>query len=278
MNLLNLKNIEKHFKHSNFKLNIDNLNIKQGEIVGLVGENGSGKSTIINLIAGNKIYDSGTISFFESKKNDKNNLSFVLDDACFPKMINIYQLNNCFNHIYTYWDSEKFFEYIEKFDIPKKQHVKHLSKGMMAKLSLSIALSHKSKLLILDEATSGLDVTSREVILQEIKDYVLKNNSGALITSHIGHDIDYISGKIYFIKNGEIISKIHKREFYDGFCYLKLTNKDFKYFYQQNRQNIYAYYKNGDFTEVILRNQGNKENIKDIDIIIKILLKGVILK
>lgn len=278
MNLLNLKNIEKHFKHSNFKLTNINLSIRQGEIVGLVGENGSGKSTIINLIAGNKIYDSGTISFFESEEKHANNISFVLDGVTFPEKMNICTLNNCFEHIYTCWDSKKFFEYIEKFNIPKKQHIKFFSKGMMAKLSLSVALSHKSKLLILDEATSGLDITTREVILQEIKDYVLNNNSGALITSHISHDIDYIAEKIYFIKNGEIISKICKNKFYDDFCYLKLTNKDFKRFYQQNCQNIYAYYQKHDSTEVILYNCESEENIKSIDTIIKILLKGVILK
>lgn len=282
MTLINLQNVEKQFKYGDFKLSNINLNIKKGEIVGLVGENGSGKSTIINLIAGIKVNNSGNISFFENKQNYKDNLSFVLDDVNFPETMNVYQLNNCFKHIYTSWDSKQFFYYIKKFDIPQNKKTKHFSKGMKMKLSLSIALSHKSKLLILDEATSGLDLSSREIIMQEIKDYVLENDSGVLITSHIGHDIDYLAEKIYFIKKGKIISKIYKSKFYNSYSYLKLTNREFDHFHQKNYQYIYAYHQKQAYTEIILDNTipnwETKENITNIDTIIKILLKGVVLK
>ncbi|WP_231385268.1 ABC transporter ATP-binding protein [Candidatus Stoquefichus massiliensis] len=167
MNALEIKNITKNY--GDFHLENISFILPCGNIMGLIGENGAGKSTIINCILDTIEKDSGTISIL-GQTNEKNNLRLkedigvVFDVSEFYDNYNILQTENILKDIYKKWDKKTFYNYMEKFDLPKNKLVKDFSRGMKMKLAISIALSHQPKLLILDEATSGLDPIMRDEI------------------------------------------------------------------------------------------------------------------
>lgn len=207
--LLNVDRVNKQYKDSDFKLQDASLTIATNETVGLIGKNGSGKSTLINILVGNRHKDNGSILFFgeEHAMDDveyKEHIGVVFDDLRVPNKLTIKDIDKVFQSIYTSWNSQKFFDLIKYFELPLQTKVKTFSRGMRMKIALTIALSHDVKLLILDEATAGMDVSGREEVMELLEDFVAQGG-GILISSHISEDIEQLADKLVFMKDGRMI-------------------------------------------------------------------------
>lgn len=207
--LLNVDRVNKQYKDSDFKLQDASLTIATNETVGLIGKNGSGKSTLINILVGNRLKDNGGIAFFgeEHAMDDveyKEHIGVVFDDLRVPNKLTIKDIDKVFQSIYTTWNSQKFFDLIKYFELPLQTKIKTFSRGMRMKIALTIALSHDVKLLILDEATAGMDVSGREEVMELLEDFVTQGG-GILISSHISEDIEQLADKLVFMKDGRMI-------------------------------------------------------------------------
>ncbi|HHA0430864.1 TPA: ATP-binding cassette domain-containing protein [Staphylococcus aureus] len=207
--LLNVDRVNKQYKDSDFKLQDASLTISTNETVGLIGKKGSGKSTLINILVGNRHKDNGSIAFFgeEHAADDveyKEHIGVVFDDLRVPNKLTIKDIDKVFQSIYTTWNSQKFFDLIKYFELPLQTKIKTFSRGMRMKIALTIALSHDVKLLILDEATAGMDVSGREEVMELLEDFVAQGG-GILISSHISEDIEQLADKLVFMKDGRMI-------------------------------------------------------------------------
>jgi len=214
-NALVVKGLKK--KYRDFTLDDVSFNIPCGMIVGLIGENGAGKSTTINAILGLIKKDAGTISILGKKDNEidngiRNQIGVVFDGSNFPSVLSARKLNNVLKNIYSTWDENGYFSLLQKMSLPTDKKIKEFSKGMKMKLSIAVALSHHSKLLILDEATSGLDPVVRDDILDMFLDFVQDENNSILVSSHITSDLEKVADYIVFIHKGKVVFSKPKDE------------------------------------------------------------------
>ena len=212
-NLLEVQQLNKSYKNSEFQLTDITFSVKPGEVVGLIGKNGSGKSTLINTLVGNRHKDNGSLKFFDKEvtENDfkyKEHLGVVFDDLRVPDKLTLQYINKV-TEIYDAWNSDTFFSLIKAFELPTNNQIKTFSRGMRMKAALTIALSHDAKLLILDEATAGMDVSGREHVLEILEDY-LGDDRAILISSHISEDIEQLATQLVFMRDGRIILKESK--------------------------------------------------------------------
>ena len=202
-----LKGLVKEFK--DFKLGPLDLKIPKGTIVGYIGENGAGKSTTIKLLLGLIRPDQGEITILGQRdpKNTalKDRMGVVFDDLFLPEDTNLKDLENFCSGIYSHWEKQAFYYYVERFHLLKDQPIKNYSRGMKMKLSMAVALSHQAELLLLDEATSGLDPVAREEILDLLMDFMQDEDHTILISSHILSDLDKIADYIAFIHQGKLL-------------------------------------------------------------------------
>ena len=230
MNALEIKNISKTYK--NFKLDDVSFVLPCGHIIGLIGENGAGKSTIINCILDIIEKDSGSISVL-GQKNDKNNVSLkenigvVLDASDVYDNYTVKQVENIMKDVYKQWNHEVYDYYIQKFALPLNKIIKDFSRGMKMKMAITIALSHQPKLLILDEATSGLDPIMRDEILDVFMEFVQDENHAILLSSHISSDLEKIADYITFIHEGKLILSTSKDELIYEYGLMKCRNDEF---------------------------------------------------
>lgn len=230
MNALEIKNISKTYK--NFKLDDISFVLPCGHIMGLIGENGAGKSTIINCILDIIEKDSGIISVL-GQKNDKNNVSLkenigvVLDASDVYDNYTVKQVENIMKDVYKQWNHEVYDYYIQKFALPLNKMIKDFSRGMKMKMAITIALSHQPKLLILDEATSGLDPIMRDEILDVFMEFVQDENHAILLSSHISSDLEKIADYITFIHEGKLILSTSKDELIYEYGLMKCRNDEF---------------------------------------------------
>ena len=227
---LKVENLTK--KYDDFLLDKVSFYVPKGNIVGLIGENGAGKSTTINTMLDIIERDSGDIYILDSEKNKVNNeirekIGVVFDGNNFPEDLTPQKLNNVLTRIYKNWEDKTFFEYIEKFNLPKTKKIKNFSKGMKMKLSISVALSHNAELLILDEATSGLDPIVRDDILDILLEFVQDENKSILISSHITSDLEKVADYIVFIHKGKVIFEETKDNLIYDYGIMKCKQKDF---------------------------------------------------
>lgn len=202
---------------SGFSLEDISFNIPSGSIVGLIGENGSGKTTTIKNLLNIMKKDSGDVIFWDKSFDNneiaiKEELGVVMDEIFFPNNFTPVMINKVLNTTYKNWDEEKFFSYLEKFKLPKNKIFKEYSKGMQMKLSISSALSHKAKMIILDEPTSGLDPIIRSEILDEFLDFIQDEQCSILFSTHITSDLDRIADYIIFIHEGKIVFSKDREE------------------------------------------------------------------
>ncbi|PTL13130.1 ABC transporter ATP-binding protein [Staphylococcus haemolyticus] len=214
--LLQVQDLNKSYKKSNFHLKDISLTLQPGEVIGLIGKNGSGKSTLINTLVGNRFKDSGEISFFDQVVSDKDyaykeHIGVVFDDLRVPDKLEIKDMDKVFANIFKTWNSDRFFEVIQRFELPTNAQIKTFSRGMRMKAALAMALAHDTKLLILDEATAGMDVSGREEVIEMLEDYISEGN-GILISSHISEDIEHLATKLIFMRDGEIVLQESKEE------------------------------------------------------------------
>ena len=227
-----LKNVNKKYEKSNFAIKDISFSVPEGSIVGFIGENGAGKSTTMNCILNVIRRDSGTIEIFGREMTDEDidireNIGVVYDSNNFPEHLTAKQLADILGRIYSKWDDCCFGQFLRRFGLPESQKIKTYSRGMSMKLAIAVALSHDSKLLILDEATSGLDPIMRDEILDVLLEFVKQENHSILLSSHITSDLEKIADYIVFIHNGEIILNKTKDELIYEYGVIRCSENDF---------------------------------------------------
>lgn len=230
MNAIELKNVTKEY--IGFKLDNISFSLPQGYILGLVGENGAGKSTTIELIMNMIRPDSGSISVLgvdnSTKEFDelKQDIGVVLDEANYHEVLNIRQIGNIMANTYKKWSDEKYKGYIKRFKLPEKKAIKEFSRGMRMKLSIAVALSHDPKLLILDEATSGLDPIVRDDVLDVFNEFTRDEEHTIVISSHILSDLEKVCDYIAFIHEGELVFIDEKDALIEKYGIVHTTKED----------------------------------------------------
>ncbi len=228
--MLNIVNLNKHY--GDFLLDVS-LSVKAGTITGLVGQNGSGKSTTFKALLGLIKTDGGKIEIFgkdisDFTPADKECLGVTLSDSGFSGYLTIKDIIPILTELYKNFEKSKFIENTEKFGLPKDKKIKDFSTGMKAKLKLLVALSHKAKLLILDEPTAGLDVVARDEILLMLRKYMEEDEERAiLISSHISSDLESLSDDIYMIHRGKVLLHEDTDIILSDFGVLKMSEEDF---------------------------------------------------
>lgn len=207
-NIIEISGLSKTYK--DFSLSNLSLTLPKGCIMGFVGQNGAGKSTTIKSILNLITFEEGSIKIFgkDSIKDSvriKEDIGVVFDELAIPEILNCEKINNILKHIYKNWNEQTFFDYINNFALPPKKALKNFSRGMRMKLQIAIALSHNAKLLILDEATAGLDPIARNEILDILLEFVENEENSILMSSHITSDLERVADYITFIDKGHIL-------------------------------------------------------------------------
>lgn len=210
---LELKQVSKVYE--NFALQNISLTLPRGCIMGLIGENGAGKSTTLKLLLNLIKRDGGEITvldspaeIFSAQRNAA--IGVVMDECHIPDMLHVKQVNKIMKDVYFNWEEDTFFALAKRFGLPEKAKIKTYSRGMRMKLSIAVALSHNAQLLILDEATSGLDPVVRDEILELFLDFMQDENHAILIASHITSDLEKICDYITYIHKGHIELSMEK--------------------------------------------------------------------
>ena len=205
--ILEVKNLTKHY--DGFTLDHVSFQVPGGCIMGLVGENGAGKSTTIKAILDLVHKDEGTVTFWgrelSGSSDLKEDIGVVFDGISFYETLTPVQVGKILGAAYRRWDDKLYKQYLERFSIPKEKEIKGLSKGMKAKLSIAAALSHRPKFLIMDEATSGLDPVMRDDMLDVFLEFVQDEEHSILMSSHITTDLEKVADYITFIHQGKLL-------------------------------------------------------------------------
>ena len=205
--ILQVENLTKQY--ADFKLDHVSFSVPKGTIMGLIGENGAGKSTTINAILDLIHKDDGTVTFWgqelSSTKQIKEDVGVVFDGINFYETLTPAKVGKIAGAAYKQWDGHLFQDYLKRFQLPADKEIKSLSKGMKMKLCIAVALSHNPKLLILDEATSGLDPVMRDDILDVFLEFVQDENHSILMSSHITTDLEKVADYITFIHQGKVL-------------------------------------------------------------------------
>ena len=230
-NAIEIKNLTK--KYDGFTLDNVSFSVPKGTIMGFIGQNGAGKTTTIRSLLNIIKTDGGTITMLglDHIKNEyeiKEHIAAVFDELPFHESFNANQINVMFSGLYGNWNDEKYFEYLDRFALPRKKKLKQFSKGMKMKLQIATALSHGAKLLIMDEATTGLDPVVRNEILDIFREYLQDENNSILMSSHITSDLEKIADCVTFIDKGKILLTGYKDEILESHGLLKCTKADFK--------------------------------------------------
>ncbi len=208
MNALEIRNLTKTYP--GFKLDNINLTLPSGCIMGLIGENGAGKSTTIKLILDMIHKDSGSITILGKDNRDnieltKEDIGVVMDEVGIPECLTVKQVGKVMMHTFQNWDEAEYARLVQKLALPDKKQFKEFSRGMKMKLGIAIAMSHNSKLLILDEATSGLDPVVRDEVVEMFSDFTRDENHSILISSHIVSDLEKLCDYIAFLHKGKLL-------------------------------------------------------------------------
>lgn len=231
-NILELHQVTKTFPKSDFTLDKLSFSLPYGAIMGFVGENGAGKTTTIGCILNTLRRDGGTVKLFGREMQDINTdlrekIGIVYDGDNFPGFWNARQLSSVMSGLYKQWDNALFQKYLEDFRLPAKQKIKNYSRGMTMKLAIAAALSHHPQLLILDEATSGLDPIMRDEMLDIFLTFVQEENHSILLSSHITSDLEKVADYITFIHNGRLITTVSKNDLIYHYAVLRCKESQF---------------------------------------------------
>ena len=220
MNALEIHTLSKSFP--GFSLENLSLTLPSGCILGLIGENGAGKSTTIKLILDMLRKDSGTVTILgrdnqENIRLTKEDVGVVLDEVGIPECLNARQVGKVMASIYRNWRREVYSGYLKTLSIPEKKPFKEFSRGMKMKLGIAIALSHDPKLLILDEATNGLDPVVRDEVVELFRSFAADEDHAVLISSHIVSDLEKLCDYIAFLHNGKLLLFEEKDRLLEGY-------------------------------------------------------------
>lgn len=275
--ILELKNVCKNF--DDFQLKDISLQVPKGTIVGLIGENGAGKSTIINIIEGLVKEDSGEIYVFnknmrEHEKELKQDIGIIYDACHYNEKFKVKDVGKMMSLAYNNWDQELYLQYVERFSLPMKKPLNKFSKGMKMKLCFAAELAHCPKLLILDEATSGLDPIVRDEILEILQEFIMDEEHGILISSHITSDLDKIADYITFIHNGEILLTKTYDEIHNDYGLIRCGQKIFD---ALSKDEMIAYKKEDFEYKVLVENRHDFEKVYQDLIIDKATIEDIML-
>lgn len=212
---LEVINLEK--KYQDFWLKQINIKLPKGKIIGLIGENGSGKTTTIKAILNLMDYDKGKIKIFgkDSKsltKKEREQIGVILDDSFFSPILNVNDINKLMKNFYNNWNEKLYYDTIKKFKIPCNKQLKEFSSGMKMKIKVLCAIAHEPKLLILDEPTNSLDPIFRYEIIEIFNDFVSNGENSILMTTHITSDLEHLADEVIFIDDGNIILDVSKEK------------------------------------------------------------------
>ena len=228
-NAIEIRGLCKRYK--GFSLDDLNLDLPYGCVLGLVGENGAGKSTTIRLIMDALERDGGTVSVLGADNQSKEfldlkeDIGVVLDETFVPEVINAKQLGKIMAGTYQNWDQSVYDGWIRRFDLPPDKKFKDYSRGMTMKLGIAAALSHRPRLLLLDEATGGLDPMVREELLEVFADFAAEEGHAVLLSSHIVSDLERICDYIAFLHKGRLVLCEEKDLLLDKYGILKCSKE-----------------------------------------------------
>lgn len=208
--------------YGDFSLRDINLTVPGGTIMGLIGENGAGKTTTIKCILNLIRRDEGTITLLghdnqREERAAKLEVGVVLDECFFHDSLRPRDLKRILGPVYPAWDNGLYEDYLKKFRLPEDKYIKEFSRGMKMKLSLAAALAHHPKLLILDEATAGLDPVVRDEILDEFLGFICDEDHAILISSHITSDLEKAADYITYIHQGQVVLSEAKDDILDHY-------------------------------------------------------------
>lgn len=206
-NALEVRSLTK--RQGNFLLDDVSLCLPGGCVMGLIGENGAGKSTLMRILLGLCSADSGeALVLGESadalSPGTKEQIGVVFDECRFPAAMTPQEIGRMLSLCYRTWDGEKYAALLQKYELPPRMAVQEFSRGMKMKLSIAAALSHDSRLLLLDEATGGLDPVVREALLDDLLDFVADGAHSVLISSHILSDLEKICDYVALLRRGKL--------------------------------------------------------------------------
>ena len=236
-NAIEIKNLTK--KYDGFTLDNVSFNVPKGSIMGFIGQNGAGKTTTINSLLNILKWDSGEIKLLgkempEHEYEVKEHIAAIFDVLPFNDDLSAKQLTKIMGGIWKEWDNECFMNYLDRFQLPFKKKFGQFSKGMKMKLQIATGLSHNAKLLIMDEATTGLDPVVRNEILDIFLEYLQDEDNSILMSSHITSDLEKVADMVTFIDKGKILITGIKDEILDSHGVVKCSKKDLKDFERED--------------------------------------------
>lgn len=223
-NLIEVSHLTRDYVH--FKLDDVSLSVPGGSIMGLIGENGAGKSTTLKAILGLIRPDGGEVRLLDGTPGEAavmEQVGVVFDECRFHDNLTAAQVGRFMPKMYKCWDKGLYEHYLKKFGLPRNLFLKEFSRGMKMKLSIAAALAHHPKVLILDEATSGLDPVVREEILDEFLEFIQDEEHAVLISSHITSDLEKVADYITYIHEGKVILQGEKDELLEQYGRLVCT-------------------------------------------------------
>ena len=229
MNAIELKGLVKEYP--GFRLGGLDLALPAGSIMGLVGENGAGKSTTIKLIMNAIKRDAGSLSVLgvdnqsRAFSDIKEDIGVVLDEAYYPEVLNAHNVGRVMANTYRRWEPDTYENYLRQFALPQDKAFRDYSRGMKMKLAIAVALSHQAKLLILDEATSGLDPMVRDEILDIFNEYTRQEDRSILLSSHIVSDLEKICDYIAFLHKGQLLLCEEKDRLLEEYALVRLSRE-----------------------------------------------------
>lgn len=236
-------------QYGNFRLDCT-LEVPAGQVTGLIGRNGAGKSTAFKAVLGLIHTDGGTVEVFGKKTSeltheDRERIGVVLSDSGFGGYLCIRDYVPMLSAMYGAFSRDKFLAECERLELPLGKKIKEFSTGMKRKLQIIAALSHEARLLILDEPTSGLDVVARDELLDLLRGYAENGECSIVISSHISSDLEGLCDDIYMIENGKIVLHEDTDVLLGEYGQLKVTEEQFakleKTFLIQTKRESFGY-------------------------------------
>ena len=228
-NAIEIKGVTK--KYDGFTLDNISFEVPKGSIMGFIGQNGAGKTTTIRSLLNITKIDEGEIALLgldhvKDEKEIKKRLAVVFDELPFHDFFSANDMAKIFEGMYPQWDSAVYADYLERFQLPRKKKIGQFSKGMKMKLQIACALSHGAELLVMDEATAGLDPVVRDEILHIFMEYLQDGERSILMSSHITSDLEKIADSVTFIDKGKILLSGYKDEILEKHGILKCSKEE----------------------------------------------------
>lgn len=279
--ILKLENVEKHYGQFDLKCSLE---LQDGCVTGLIGQNGAGKSTTFKAILGLIHVDGGKIEVLgkdvkELTKEDRENIGVVLSDSGFSGYLTVNDIIPILSSMYTTFQKNDFQKKCRQFSIPMDKKIKEFSTGMKAKLKVLVAMSHRAKLLVLDEPTAGLDVIARDELLDMMREYMETGDVSILISSHISSDLEGLCDDLYMIHDGSIIMHEDTDRLLGDYGVLKVTEKQYdkldKQFILKRKKENFGYTCLTDQKQYYLDNyRGITVEKGNIDEVITMMIRG----